>query len=859
MAITDFNTYKPIEVTSASGTPTISRALCFKITSGDDTTTGTGEIVLDWTNISSQADIGVYDENDNLLDYYFESFDATNETAVIWVYRDWVRDGSIQAKIAYGNGPSDQSVNSSIVFDKESNLKAGYLFNEDSGDATDVTSNNYDATVSGAAQGQTGIVDGAYSYDGSDDKVNTGEKDNLGVSNSVFCILLWVYFNNTNESWFCGNYDGSDAGGALTFSRVASSRIGLYDGIDDQDPGSGTDVSTGEWVLVGFVRTSSTNYDFYINGAYAASISTSQSVFSDSTTNMAFGDGWDGSFILDGLIDHSLFYDTDITETIISSIYDATKSSPDLFSQQVLVVINTDSPTNATSFSATLNGTLNDLRGNPSLDVYFEWGTDTNYGNTTATQTISSVPTSFDADISGLAAFTTYHYRSVATDGSNYWYGGDVVFYAADLRDADETQAEFSSGTLNDVEADTGDFLRLADTDVLSFDGNDNYVNCGSNILSNDDAWSISCWIFANYIDGRQTICGYRDESNWSIIFRLDNDDGDKCFRVYTKDGGGNTVVTKIPNTSEDNWVHLTATFDKDTLRLYKGGSLESSQKGSTSGYSHYDIDFTIGRRLNDADPFDGLISDLCIWNTVRTQTEIQDNMNKRLNGDETGLVAYYKLDEGSGDTATDSAGSNDGTINGASWEGPKYIFDPMNLDGTGNRVVQLDLSSLNAYSDSLIEWTATLNGQSLTIETRYSLDGGSSWSSWQTATNGDPVPGLSSGEDLSNALLECRETLSTSDASTTPQLERRAIYLAEETNTIITVPLLSSDSQMILSELKNPLDFELNAPILSSESRMKISVLDYGYPHSVCGVLPKNINRVISISLGNVNKILNS
>src|SRR6056297_3018965 len=158
MAITDFLRKKAIDVASVSGTPTISRTVCLKITSGDDSTTGTGEIVLDWTDIASEADIGVYDENDNLLDYYFESFDATAETAVIWVYRDWVQDGSTQLQVAYGDGPSDQSVSASVVFDKEIYLDRGYLFNEASGDALDVTSNNNDGTVIGVTRGATGII-----------------------------------------------------------------------------------------------------------------------------------------------------------------------------------------------------------------------------------------------------------------------------------------------------------------------------------------------------------------------------------------------------------------------------------------------------------------------------------------------------------------------------------------------------------------------------------------------------------------------------------------------------------------------------------------------------------------------------
>ena len=51
MPITDFNKLKKLDVADVSGQPTISRTVCLKITSGDDSTTGTGEIVLDWKTV----------------------------------------------------------------------------------------------------------------------------------------------------------------------------------------------------------------------------------------------------------------------------------------------------------------------------------------------------------------------------------------------------------------------------------------------------------------------------------------------------------------------------------------------------------------------------------------------------------------------------------------------------------------------------------------------------------------------------------------------------------------------------------------------------------------------------------------
>jgi hypothetical protein len=96
--------------------------------------------------------------------------------------------------VAYGNGPIDQSVSASTVFDKETSLTAGYVYNESSGNLLDVTSNNNDGNVVGATQDQNGFVGKAYSFDGIDDYVDTGisgfEDENVSVFISITNSVL---------------------------------------------------------------------------------------------------------------------------------------------------------------------------------------------------------------------------------------------------------------------------------------------------------------------------------------------------------------------------------------------------------------------------------------------------------------------------------------------------------------------------------------------------------------------------------------------------------------------------------------------------------------------------------------------
>jgi hypothetical protein len=67
---------------------------------------------------------------------------------------------------------------------------------------------------------------------------------------------------------------------------------------------------------------------------------------------------------------------------------------------------------------------------------------------------------------------------------------------------------------------------------------------------------------------------------------------------------------------------------------------------------------------LADGRYFNGKIDEVRLWSVVRTEQEIRENMHKTLNGSESGLVAYWQFNEGSGTAANDNAaGNHNGTL----------------------------------------------------------------------------------------------------------------------------------------------------------------------------------------------------
>jgi len=105
-----------------------------------------------------------------------------------------------------------------------------------------------------------------------------------------------------------------------------------------------------------------------------------------------------------------------------------TNVSPDTAPPPAIPTLTTLDATNLAAHQATLPGVGD--QGNLAATVWFEWGTDTNYGNITPAQPLLSDTNNFNFSqtVAGLAKGTAYHFRCVATNLQGIAYGQDVAF-----------------------------------------------------------------------------------------------------------------------------------------------------------------------------------------------------------------------------------------------------------------------------------------------------------------------------------------------------------------------------------------------------------------------------------------------
>ncbi|MCX6250866.1 MAG: right-handed parallel beta-helix repeat-containing protein [Bacteroidetes bacterium] len=129
-----------------------------------------------------------------------------------------------------------------------------------------------------------------------------------------------------------------------------------------------------------------------------------------------------------------------------------------------------------------------------------------------------------------------------------------------------------------------------------------------------------------------------------------------------------------------NKWYHIAAVNNNGTRILYVNGvSLPLS--GTADVISSNSDPFTIGvDYLAGARYFNGKIDEVRLWDSVRTQRQIRENMHLTLKGNEPGLVSYWQFNEGAGTGTVDKIHGNNGILH--YFTGPDWIGSTISAGG---------------------------------------------------------------------------------------------------------------------------------------------------------------------------------
>ncbi len=225
------------------------------------------------------------------------------------------------------------------------------------------------------------------------------------------------------------------------------------------------------------------------------------------------------------------------------------------------------------------------------------------------------------------------------------------------------------------------DYVRVFDGEsCIEFDGDASCVTCSASpSLGISDALTVEAWIkpwgwgeagnsgygrvvdkgnFALYLNGQ---AGTFDPH--SLVLMLKNESGPPLF-AWTPDS----------SVALGGWQHVAATYDgaSGDIRLYLDGAervIEQTATPSGPIRDNADIDLVIGNGAGLNYTFEGVLDEVRVWGAVRSPDDILEHMNQYLEGSEDGLVGYWSMNEGSGDTLFDATSHrNDAVVSAARW-----------------------------------------------------------------------------------------------------------------------------------------------------------------------------------------------
>lgn len=227
----------------------------------------------------------------------------------------------------------------------------------------------------------------------------------------------------------------------------------------------------------------------------------------------------------------------------------------------------------------------------------------------------------------------------------------------------------------------------------LRFDGVDSYVTFGNSSTLGLSTFTLEAWIYPTGT-GVTASSGIGGISAIPVITKGRGESGSEgtikdmnyflgiipSTMVLTADfeegasgsnPGDNHPITGTTTLNLNQWYHVAATYDGNDWYLYLDGSLEGTKSVGEPCQNLSIQHSAVGSALlSTGDPqgyFEGEIDEVRIWNLVRTQLEIQDNMNKEITSSVSGLVSAWNMNEGAG-TFVNGVGGISGQIINSYW-----------------------------------------------------------------------------------------------------------------------------------------------------------------------------------------------
>ena len=190
---------------------------------------------------------------------------------------------------------------------------------------------------------------------------------------------------------------------------------------------------------------------------------------------------------------------------------------------------------------------------------------------------------------------------------------------------------------------------------ALSFNGVNNYVSATIPPLASN--YTFSAWVYLRPGGNIGLLTGPNCGSSAEVlIFRLTANPADPQYVALGRCGSFNGMPSTTP-VAYSQWFHLAVTVSSNKLVSYY---LNGNAAGSWDANSYNGYNVTLGPDIHLGDNavrhFNGMLDEVLLWSTARSQAEIQASLNQPPNVADPNLVAYWPFNEAAGTVTTADA-----------------------------------------------------------------------------------------------------------------------------------------------------------------------------------------------------------
>lgn len=272
---------------------------------------------------------------------------------------------------------------------------------------------------------------------------------------------------------------------------------------------------------------------------------------------------------------------------------------------------------------------------------------------------------------------------------------------------------------------------------ALGFDGSNDYVSSSVPTVLADPATkdhTVELWVnITSYGTSRML---HAQASTSNFVSLLLNSSGRPYY--FVQSGGSLTSYNSGYDVPLNTWTHLAFTWDASTSTgsIYVNGVLQNSISGGSSSTGSNSV-MALGARSDGTQNFNGTLDEMRIWSTVRTQCQIQANMNTIIPNTTSNLAHHYRFTHGVAGgnntgvtTLSDISGSTNGTLNNFALTGTSsnWVSSGVNITTTGiqNTITTVRNDSVCYNGSYTFTGGVTVNNITSTVSDTTIVTGGS-------------------------------------------------------------------------------------------------------------------------------------